>query len=77
MMIEIPEELKTHVMSRVQTGEYTSVIEYMLDLVTRDRDRTLAQQKLTRLLQEGLDSEAEVVTSEYWKELQASVISDP
>jgi antitoxin ParD1/3/4 len=74
VMLEIPEELKRHVMARVQTGEYTSAIEYVLDLVTRDRDRMLAQEKLRGLLQEGLDSEAELVTPEYWKDLRTSVL---
>jgi antitoxin ParD1/3/4 len=74
MMLEIPEELNRHVMARVQTGEYTSAIEYVLDLVTRDRDRILAQEKLNCLLQDGLNSELEVVTTEYWKDLRASVL---
>jgi antitoxin ParD1/3/4 len=74
MMLEIPEELKRHVMARVQTGEYASAIEYVLDLVMRDRDRILAQEKLKGLLQEGLDSGAELVTPEYWKDLRTSVL---
>jgi antitoxin ParD1/3/4 len=61
---EIPEELQTHVTNQVQTGDYATTIEYVLDLVMCDRDRTLAQEKLVNLLQEGLDSEAEVVTPE-------------
>ena len=73
MMIEIPEELQTHVIARTQTGDYASAIDYVLDLVMRDRDRLLAQEKLVEMLQEGLDSEAEVVTPEYWEDLRASV----
>ena len=73
MMIEIPEELRTHVIKRTQTGDYASAIDYVLDLVMRDRDRLLAQEKLVKLLQEGLDSDAEVVTPQYWKDLRASV----
>ena len=73
VMFEIPEELQTHVMTRVQAGDYATTIEYVLDLMMRDRDRTLAQEKLVGLLQEGLDSEAEVITPKYWKNLRASV----
>ena len=40
----------------------------------RDRDRLLAQEKLVGMLQEGLDSNAEVVTPEYWKELRTSIV---
>lgn len=73
IIFEIPEELQTHVMTRVQAGHYATTIEYVLDLVMRDRDRTLAQEKLVSLLQEGLDSEPEAITPEYWKNLRASV----
>jgi antitoxin ParD1/3/4 len=76
VMLEIPEELKRHVMAQVQTGEYTSAIEYVLDLVMRDRDRILAQERLKSLLQDGLDSEVEVVTPEYWKDLRNSVLEN-
>jgi antitoxin ParD1/3/4 len=76
VMLEIPEDLKRHVMARVQTGEYTSAIDYVLDLVMRDRDRILAQEKLKSLIQEGLDSEVEVVTPEYWKDLRNSVLEN-
>jgi antitoxin ParD1/3/4 len=76
VMLEIPEDLKRHVMARIQTGEYTSAIDYVLDLVMRDRDRILAQEKLKGLIQEGLDSEVEVVTPEYWKDLRSSVLEN-
>jgi hypothetical protein len=38
------------------------------------RDRLLAQGKIVGLLQEGLDSEAEVVTPGYWKNLHGALI---
>ncbi len=76
VMLKIPENLKRHVMARVQTGEYTSAIDYVLDLVMRDRDRILAQEKLKGLIQEGLNSEVEIVTPEYWKDLKNSVLEN-
>ena len=39
---EIPEELQTHVMNQVKTGDHATTIEYVLGLVMCDRDRTLA-----------------------------------
>lgn len=36
VIFEIPEELQTHVMNQVQTGNYATTIEYVLDLVMRD-----------------------------------------
>lgn len=42
VIFEIPEELQTHVMNQVKTGDHATTIEYVLDLVMCDRDRTLA-----------------------------------
>ncbi len=74
VIFEIPKDLQIHVMNQVQTGDHATTIEYVLDLVMCDRGRTLAQEKLVNLLQEGLDSEAEVVTPEYWNSLRVSVL---
>ncbi|GAB4205842.1 MAG: hypothetical protein Fur006_62340 [Coleofasciculaceae cyanobacterium] len=43
-------------------------------LVQQDRQRKQAQEKLERLLQEGLDSDSEPVTPTYWQNLWASVL---
>ncbi|MDR9895423.1 RNA-dependent DNA polymerase, partial [Aetokthonos hydrillicola Thurmond2011] len=44
---------------------FTSVAEYFLDLVKQDQKRN-AQAKLEELLLEGIDSQGQEVTPEYW-----------
>lgn len=46
-----------------------SAAEYFLDLVQQDQKRKQAQEKLERLLQEGVDSDSEPVTPAYWQNL--------
>ncbi|NJM46237.1 MAG: type II toxin-antitoxin system ParD family antitoxin [Alkalinema sp. RU_4_3] len=72
--LSLPEELRVHVSEQIQSGAYGDFPEYLLDLVRRDRQRKLAQEKLVGLLNEGLASESEAVTPEYWEELRASVL---
>jgi antitoxin ParD1/3/4 len=73
--VTIPEDLQTYIEDRVRSGAYANAVEYFLDLVQCDRQRKQAQEKLERLLQEGLDSDGEPVTLAYWQELRASVLN--
>ena len=75
VILPIPKELESYVESQLQAGNYASVEEYFLALLWHDRHRKEAlQAKLTNLLQEGLDSEAEPVTPEYWQHLRRSIL---
>lgn len=76
VILAIPEDLQAHIEAQIQTGAYSNAVEYFLDLVEQDRKRQQAQEKLENLLQEGLDSECESVTSAYWQNLRASVLGD-
>jgi antitoxin ParD1/3/4 len=71
--LSLPEELQVHVDGQLQSGGYGSAPEYFMDLVRQDRRRKLAQEQLVGLLNEGLESESEPVTPEYWRNLRASV----
>jgi antitoxin ParD1/3/4 len=73
--VTIPEDLQTYIEDRVRSGAYANAVDYFLDLVQCDRQRKQAQEKLERLLQEGLDSDGEPVTLAYWQELRASVLN--
>ncbi|NJK69617.1 MAG: type II toxin-antitoxin system ParD family antitoxin [Richelia sp. CSU_2_1] len=73
VILAIPEDLQTYIESQIKAGAYTSAVEYFLDLVQQDRHRKQAQVKLENLLQEGLDSDSEPVTAEYWQNLRASI----
>jgi len=70
----IPKELESYVESQLQAGNYASVGEYFLALLQHDRRRKEAQAKLASLLQEGLESETELVTPEYWQDLRRSIL---
>ncbi len=70
----IPAELEAYLEAQLQSGDYDSVADYFLALLQQDCQRKKAQVKLQRLLQEGLDSETEPVTSAYWQNLRISVL---
>ena len=55
MNISLPDQLKEFVDSQVGSGRYSSVSEYVRDLI-RDDERRKVQQKLEALLVEGIQS---------------------
>ena len=71
----IPKELESYVQGQIQSGMYSNVGDYFLALLNQDRQRKETQAKLVSLLQEGLNSEAELVTSAYWQDLRLSILS--
>jgi antitoxin ParD1/3/4 len=46
----MPDELQTFIETRVNTGEYQSVSDYLRDLISHDHE------KMDRLLMEGIES---------------------
>ncbi len=73
----IPQELEHYVKLQVQSGDHASVADYFLALLHQDHQKKIAQEKLKELIQEGLDSEGELVTSDYWQNLRMSVLEAP
>ncbi len=73
VILDIPEDLQTHIQAQIQAGFYTSAVEYFLDLGQQDRQRRSNQEKIAQLLQESLDSDSESVNPEYWTKLRASI----
>lgn len=68
MNIALPEAMKQFVQDRVSEGGYSSVSEYIRELIRADQRRK-AEERIDALLLEGLDSGAAVpVTPEYWDE---------
>lgn len=66
--IAIPEAMKQYVQERVTQGGYSSVSEFVRDLIRADQKRH-AEERVDALLLEGLDSgDAAVVTPESWDE---------
>ena len=72
----IPQELEPYLERQLRSGNYDSVADYFLTLLNQDRQKQQAQEKLTALLQEGLDSPTETVTADYWHTLRQSVLGE-
>lgn len=71
--IVLPDSVRVYVETQVSTGAYNSIDEYLLDLVQQDQKRK-AQAKLESLLLEGINSDGQEVTPQYWQDLRASVL---
>ena len=68
MNIALPESLKHFVQERVVEGGYSSVSEYVRELIRTDQKRKV-EERIDTLLLEGLDSGEPIpVTKEYWDE---------
>jgi antitoxin ParD1/3/4 len=68
MNIALPESMKQFVRDRVLEGGYSSVSEYVRELIRADQRRRM-EDRVDGLLLEGLDSGAPIpVTKEYWEE---------
>jgi len=73
MNVALPENLKEYVLRQVAEGGYTSVSEYVRELIRSDQKRK-AQERLEAALLEGLKSgEAREFTAEDWAELKRRV----
>jgi antitoxin ParD1/3/4 len=68
MNIALPESMKHFVQERVNEGGYSSVSEYVRELIRADQKRTV-EERIDALLLEGLGSGKPIaVTPEYWEE---------
>jgi antitoxin ParD1/3/4 len=68
MNIALPESMKTFVQDRVSEGGYSSVSEYVRELIRADQKRKV-EERIDTLLLEGLGSGQPIpVTAEYWEE---------
>lgn len=72
MNISLPDSMKEFVEEQVSQGQYSSVSEYIRDLVRADQKRK-AKEELEETLLEALKSEPEVVTPEWWARLRAEL----
>lgn len=76
MNISLPEPLKQFVDAQIAAGRYSSVSEYVRELI-RDDEKRKAQERLEALLLEGLQGEETELTRDDWaairKEAQTRV----
>jgi len=61
MNISLPDPLKDFVDHQIAEGRYSSVSEYIRELI-RDDEKRRAEERLEALLLEGLESEESVLT---------------
>jgi len=74
MNISLPDQLKEFVDGQVGSGRYSSVSEYVRDLI-RDDEKRKAQEKLEGLLTEGMQSgEPTGMTPKDWAEIRKEAL---
>jgi antitoxin ParD1/3/4 len=56
MNVSLPEQMKSWVESRAQTGRYANASDYVRDLIRRDQDRTDKIAHMQHLVTEALAS---------------------
>ena len=74
MNISLPEPLKRFVDGQIEQGRYSSVSEYMRELI-RDDEKRKAQDQLEALLLEGLQGEARAMTPEDWSAIRKEALT--
>ena len=65
MNISLPDPLKEFVDGQIAEGRYSSVSEYVRELIRAD-ERRKAEARLEALLLEGMDGVEKVLTQEDW-----------
>ena len=74
MNISLPDQLKEFVDNQVGSGRYSSVSEYVRDLI-RDDERRKAQEKLEAMLMEGIQtSEPTEMTRQDWADIRQEAL---
>ena len=74
MNISLPDQLKDFVEDQVGSGRYSSVSEYVRDLI-RDDEKRKAQDKLEALLIEGIQSgQPTEMTRQDWDEIRREAV---
>jgi len=74
MNISLPEQLKEFVDDQVGSGRYSSVSEYVRELIREDEKRK-AHDRLEALLLEGLDGEESELTREDFDEVRKEALA--
>lgn len=74
MNISLPEPLKKFVDGQISTGRYSSVSEYMRELIRADEKRK-AEDQLESMLLAGLQGEATELTSEDWRSIRQEALA--
>jgi antitoxin ParD1/3/4 len=74
MNISLPDQLKEFVEGQVGSGRYSSVSEYIRELI-RDDEKRKTQDRLEALLIEGIQSgEATAMTRQDWTDIRTEAL---
>ncbi len=74
MNISLPDQLKEFVDNQVDSGRYSSVSEYVRDLI-RDDEKRKTQDKLEALLMEGIHSSGPTeMTRQDWDDIRREAL---
>jgi len=74
MNISLPDQLKEFVEEQVGSGRYSSVSEYVRDLI-RDDEKRKAHEKLEALLMEGIQSSGPTaMTPQDWDDIRREAL---
>ncbi|MEX1025023.1 MAG: type II toxin-antitoxin system ParD family antitoxin [Planctomycetota bacterium] len=75
MNISLPKSLRSFVDERVSSSSYTSASEYVRELIRKEREHQAAQDRLEKLLLEGLASgPATEWTDDDWASIRERVM---
>jgi len=74
MNISLPDPLKQFVDGQITEGRYSSVSEYVRELIRADEKRK-AEERLETLLLDGLNSAETGLSREDWSDLRASALA--
>jgi antitoxin ParD1/3/4 len=74
MNISLPEPLKVYVDQQLASGRYSSVSEYVRELIRQD-EKSKAQAQLEALLLEGLEGQATPLTPEDLSAIRAEALA--
>ena len=74
MNISLPDPMKEFVDAQISTGRYSSVSEYMRELIREDEKRK-AKDQLEALLLDGLRSDMTPLTSDDFKTIRQKAIA--
>jgi antitoxin ParD1/3/4 len=74
MNISLPDPLKEFVDGQIAEGRYSSVSEYIRELIREDEKRK-AQERLEALLLEGLESEVSELTRQDFEDIRKEALA--
>jgi antitoxin ParD1/3/4 len=74
MNISLPETLKDFVDQQIAAGRYSTASEYVRELIRND-EKQKAEEQLSTLLREGLQSKETELTRDDWKAIRAEAMA--